>query len=229
MELSGTADRAEAGRAWVGREQGTGRAELGGAVLLGGESLGGGEAAGDVGGREEAVVTDLSEALGQDVEEEAADELVGGQGAGPCAVGFEDDALVGDVDEAAAGEGDAVGVAAEVSDDLDGPAEGPFGEDDPGGLGESAEQASKGDRIGEVRAAAGEAERGPIVGRAQPVEELPPEQGAEHAHGEEEVLLAGDPARPVFGEATAGDDAVQVGVEIELPGLPDRVRCAGPR
>ena len=47
------------------------------------------------------------------------------------------------------------------------------------------------------------------------------EAGAEDLDGEQEFRAAGDPAVMVWGEAAAGNDAVQVGVEVKVlaPGM----------
>ena len=44
----------------------------------------------------------------------------------------------------------------------------------------------------------------------EPFEEEPAEQARQHAHGQEEAALAGDPARPVRRQAAAGNDDVDV-------------------
>ena len=69
---------------------------------------------------EQAVVSDAMEAAGQDVDEEAANELAMGQrhdlvalmSVGAVVLPLEDDGVVVGGDEAAVGDGDAVGVAA---------------------------------------------------------------------------------------------------------------------
>src|SRR5437762_1853906 len=73
-----------------------------------------------------------------DVEQEAADELVGVEGHDLSLVVVaivlpqEADAAVGESDEAAVGDGDAMGIAGEVIEYLFGSAERPLGIDDPG-------------------------------------------------------------------------------------------------
>ena len=86
-----------------------------------------------VAGGEQSVVSDLDELVGQHVEQKSADELVGGEGAGLVAAGAEGDAVVGDAQQPRGGDGDAVGVAAEVAHDVLGAAEGALGVDDPVG------------------------------------------------------------------------------------------------
>ncbi len=73
---------------------------------------------------EQAVVSDAMESVRQDMDEEAPDELVGGQGHGlvanpsfvPIVFVFEGDAVIIMSDQAAVGDGDAVGVSGEVSE-----------------------------------------------------------------------------------------------------------------
>src|SRR5206468_3331762 len=88
---------------------------------------------------EQAVVADAVEAAGQDVDEEATDELVAGQrhdlhalaSLGAVVLPPEDDTVVVAGDEAAVGDGDAMGVAAEIGEHRLRPGEGSLGIDDP--------------------------------------------------------------------------------------------------
>ncbi len=91
------------------------------------------------------------EALGQDVHQEAADELVGGQRHrlvsarsvdAVVLVSEGDPALVG-FDEAVVGDGDAVGVARQIGEDGLGPAERLLGVDHPLGLTQRFEIATR--------------------------------------------------------------------------------------
>lgn len=89
---------------------------------------------------QEAVVADFDEAFGEQVESEAAEELFQGEGHGFAVVVVgvilvsEGDGVVWVVEvlETAFGEGDAMGVAGEVGQDLSGAGEGAFGIDIPG-------------------------------------------------------------------------------------------------
>ena len=86
---------------------------------------------------EESKVTDAMEAVGQGVEQEAPDELVGLQthGLDGAAVAIvlpgKGDMIVIAVLDAAVGDGDAMGVAAEIGENLRGSAERLLGVDDP--------------------------------------------------------------------------------------------------
>jgi hypothetical protein len=88
---------------------------------------------------QQAVVADAVEAQGQDVDEEAADELAWRQGHGlvPLAplgsvvLSLEGDTPVVEPDQAAVGDGDAVGVAGQVGEHRLGSGEGTLGVDYP--------------------------------------------------------------------------------------------------
>ena len=96
-----------------------GRLGLGlGRARLAEQRGGGGELVVDVGAAVEAEVPDLVEARGEDVEEEAPDELLGREGDLSAVLGAEGDGVVVEGDEAVVGDGDPVGVAAEVGEDL---------------------------------------------------------------------------------------------------------------
>ena len=91
---------------------------------------------------EQAVVADAVEALWQHVDEEAADELVGGERHALLAVAAldavilpsEGDAVLVEGDQAAVGDGDAVGIARQIGQHGLWTAERTLGIDDPFGL-----------------------------------------------------------------------------------------------
>ena len=84
-------------------------------------------------------MADTDEAIGQDVEQEAAKELHGIESHHLLAVVIaivlvmEANAASVEGDQAVLGDGDAVGIASQVGKDLSGAAEGPLGVDDPFG------------------------------------------------------------------------------------------------
>jgi hypothetical protein len=135
-----------------------------------------GERAGDVEGCEQAEVTDLDEASGQEVQQEAADELVGGQRGTRAVLGGEGDAAIVEGNEALVGDADAVGVATEVPEDLTRAPEGGLAVDDPGLAVEVVLEPSEGDGIGEVGAGSGELELPALAGAGERGEELAAEQ-----------------------------------------------------
>ena len=116
----------QAGR--LGRIAGGGHAEQFAAAFQGGTPSAVGE---------ESEVPDADKATGQDVKQEAAQELMGGNGHDLllAAVGIvpptEGDAIVFEGHEAMVGDGDAVGVAGQVVENVFGAAEGRLGVDHP--------------------------------------------------------------------------------------------------
>jgi hypothetical protein len=97
------------------------------------------EVASTIGFGKQSVVPDAVQALGQNVDEEAADELVGCEGhpfvtgrpVEPIVLVAEGDAILVGGDEAAIGDSDAVGVARQIVQNLLGPRERSFAVDDP--------------------------------------------------------------------------------------------------
>ena len=172
------------------------------------------------GGGVETDVADLVEALGQHVLHEAPEERDGGEGLDAAAAGAEDDVLGGNVDEAAIGDADAMGVAAEVGDDVPGFLEGLLGVDVPRELADPGDEAPEGGRVGEeldVCEVAGG------VSLAEDVQDLAAEQLAHDLDGEEEVAAKATEAKPIERQAAWGDDRVHVGVEAKVagPGMQD--------
>ena len=93
---------------------------------------------------------DPLEAVGEHVEEEAADELVGAErhallaSAVAVILPGEGDGCVVEADEAAVGDGDPVRVAGEIGEHLGGPGERALGVDDPFGAARRREVAREG-------------------------------------------------------------------------------------
>ena len=113
-----------AGRGWVGHAK-----ELAGQC----------DAAGAIAAGQEAIVADAVKPVGQHMDQETADELVGVErheliasvALGPVILPFESDALAGDGDEPAVGNSGAVCVAGKVGEDGVGSAKRSLGIDDP--------------------------------------------------------------------------------------------------
>ena len=112
--------------------------------------------AGDLG--EQAVVADAVEALGQDVDEEAANELVCCECHHLVAIGafdpivliFEADIVFVERDQPAVGDGDAMGVAGQISQYRLGSGEGPFAIDVPSDLAQRSQEGSEGGALSEM-------------------------------------------------------------------------------
>ena len=98
-----------------------------------------GDVLGTFAGGEQTIVADAVEACGQHVHEEAADELVHGErhhlvalaAFEPVVLPLEGDALVVACEQAAIGDGNAMGVAGEIAQDFLRPAEGALAVDSP--------------------------------------------------------------------------------------------------
>ncbi len=212
----GTAGDVEAGQA---QHQGVHRLDrAGGRGGLGQDLAAARELGGPGAVGEEAKVADADEAVGDDVEEEAADELRRLQlhHLDAIAVGVvlpaEAEAAVVEAENTLVGEGDAVGIAAQVLEDLFGAGEGAFGVYDPVILAELAEPLREGSGGREGGGGSGEDELARVEGAPEGVEVFATEDLGEGADREEEAGGRGDPARAVGGESAAGDDAVEVQV-----------------
>jgi hypothetical protein len=171
---------------------------------------------------EEAGVTDAMKAVRQGVEQEAADEFTGAEGddlrlAGVAIVfPAEGDFILGHGHQPRVCHGDAVRGAAEIGQHLFRPAERRLG--NPFQAPQVAEATSEDGRFGEV---------GEIVldGGAQLVEEEAAEKPRKDADRQEEARPAGDPAGALGRRATAGYDAMDMGMMLQR--LPPGVRPAG--
>jgi len=164
--------------------------------------------------REEAEVANADKAVGEDMEQEAANELGGRQGHDlhAVAVGIvlpaEAHDPVLEVEEALVGEGDAVGIAPEVLEDLLRAGEGRLGIDDPVVLAERGqprrEHAGGRERVGEEELAGG-------GGAGEGFEVFAAEDQREGADREEETgsSSSGNPVGAVGSQRAPCDDAVQ--------------------
>ena len=178
---------------------------------------------------EEAVVPDAVKAVGQDVEEKAADELVRGKphdAAAPAAAII----LVGechfifvDGDEPRIGDRGAMRVAGEIGKHSLGAAEGRLGVDDEGALPQRSHALGERGSLGERGQVAEEAELAASEGGCQAVEEQAAEGLRQGADGEQEIGFAGDPSLAVEGDAAAGDEAMDMRVMGQRlpPGVQD--------
>ena len=178
----------------------------------------------------ETEVTDADKAVGEDVEEKAADELLRGQpdeSVGPgllivaCAEGHRiyvqgDDALVGD--------GGAVGVLAEVAEDMLWAEEGRFGIGVPFDFPQAPDESFEGWAGFQVSDALGEENFSVLERLLEAVEKLSPEQVGQSADGYQEVVSCRDPLGAVLAEAPGGDHDVQVdvGEQVLVPCVQDR-------
>jgi len=176
---------------------------------------------------EEAEVADADEAAWEQVQQEAAEELVGGQAhdAPPVAMSgvspAEADLAVSEADQPAVGDADAMGIRAEIAQRVLGSAEGPLGVDDPVVTEQDSEPGGEAAWLGKRCEVAVELELAFVERSPKPGEELAPEDTAEHLDRQEERTARRDPAGVIRCQAAGGDDAVHVWMMLEtlVPGM----------
>jgi len=163
-------------------------------------------------------VADAVEPVGQDVDQEAADELVGverdelvaGGALGPVIFAFEGHALAVEGDEPAIGNSSPVRVAGKIGEDSTGSAKRPLGIDYPFALAQCGEEGLEGRRRGEGGLVGEELQAPGLVGGGQPFEEQATEEAREHLDRQEEAGPAGNPVLAVERETAARYDDVGV-------------------
>jgi hypothetical protein len=118
------------------------------------------------------------------MEQEAAQELFDSQSHEPLLVAVggiapaEGDVALGESNQPAVGDGDAMGVGAEIAQDMFRAAEGPFGVNDPVVVEQHPQPSSEGARLSKWQQAAVELEFTSMEGVAQPGDELAAEDAA---------------------------------------------------
>ena len=175
---------------------------------------------------EDAIVTDAHEAGRQDVQEEAADELGGFERhhAAPVAVSVvlvtKAHRIVGETDEPVIGDGDAMGVAAEIVEHLRGAGEGTLGVDHPVGFVQGIEQTALLAWLAECCAGSSKFQRATVKQAREAGDELATKDLGERFDREEKPASRGDPVA-VGGECAGGHQAMQVQVlgERLAPGV----------
>ncbi len=178
---------------------------------------------------EEAEMADATEAFGQDVLQKAAHELVGverhrlGLAAGAIIFPSETNAVFGAVEKPAIGDGNAMGVAAEVVEDLAWTAERALGVDEPFDAALRGEIGAEGGRFGERRLFAEKLQAGGVERRAEAFKEPTTIEARQNVDRKEEVGPTGDPS-PIRPETAARNNAVDVRVMRERlpPSMQDR-------
>src|SRR5712691_4754566 len=159
------------------------------------------------------------EPLWEDVEEEAPDELVGGErhGAEPrlpvaaIVLVTEGHGALVEADEAAVREGDAVGVAGEIGEHRFGPGGGRWLDvEEPFLSPERGKMCGKGLPATQAFDLAEQCQPARRVGIGEPGQEEPPEQAGEHPHGQQEARSARHPARVVMRYPAGWDDDVEM-------------------
>ena len=134
------------------------------------------------------------------MEQEAAQELIDGQSHEPFLVAVggiapsEGDVAVGESNQPAVGNGDAMSIGAEITQHMFRSAEGRLGVDDPVVAEQYSQPCAEGVWLGKRQQAAVELELTSMEGVAKSGDELAAEDTAEHADGKEEGTPGGDPA-----------------------------------
>ncbi len=142
---------------------------------------------------EQSIVADALEAVGQDMQQEASDELVRVEGHDlaatvvPVVLPAEGDGAVPDLGQAGVGDGDAVGVAAEVVEHLLWPAEGRLGIDDPVDAARRLQLLGKASGLVEVDEGSAEDQLACPESLVEGFEEQTAEQAGQHAGRQEEA------------------------------------------
>jgi len=176
-------------------------------------------------------MADFGEALGQDVEKEASEELDCGEAEGFEAIAVtvvlvskSDGASLGiESAEAGVGDGDAVSVATQVIQDVLGTCHRALGKDHPALSLELAKQLSEGGGLAERLEVTLEAELAGGVKLEQTGAELGAEDPTDGVKGKEPASLVGSGPGVLSGQATASDQAVEVRMvhEVLAPGMKD--------
>src|SRR5262244_2717509 len=173
-------------------------------------------------------MADAMKPVWQNVEQEAADKLVGTEG--HCAVPrlpvaavvlvAEGHAALVESNEPAVGDGDAMGVAGEIGKHCFWPGEGRLGVDEPVLSLERREMRSEGLTTTPLLDLAKEREPTRRVGVGERRSEEPPEQAGKHAHRQQEAGLAAHPARSIERYPTARHNHMDVRMVAPTPTIP---------
>ena len=173
-------------------------------------------------------MSDTVKTVGQAVDQKAPNELVRSErhhlwriATSVIAPTERNGCLVG-ADQATVGDGDAVRVAAEISEDMPGRAEWWLRKDNPVLTTKLPNRCCKGVVIIEPGERARKAQPACQMSGLKPFEEKPPENAGEHMDGQEEARSAGEPALTIH-ERAAGNETVDMGMMGERlsPGMED--------
>ena len=160
-------------------------------------------------------MADAMEAVRQAVDEEAPDELVRIERHQPGCVAVtviapaEGYAGLVRADQATVGDGDPVGVAAKVGEDMFGRTERRLRIDDPALASQQPDRGCEGTGVSQPVERAGEAQPSGRMGHLKPIEEQPPEQARENMDRQEEGRSAAEPSS-IRGERAARNEAMNV-------------------
>jgi hypothetical protein len=128
----------------------------------------------------------------------------------------EADSIVVEGDETVVGDGNAVSVASQIVEDMFCPGERRLGVDDPVLTEELMEETAEAIGLSEADERAVELELVLVKDLLEPGGELAAEDAAEYADGQEETWRGGDPAGAILSQAASMNDAVDVGMMLEV-------------
>jgi hypothetical protein len=170
---------------------------------------------------EESEVADAHESWRQHMEQKSAQELIDFKSHGPLLVAVrgvspaEGDVAIGESDQPAVGDGDAMSVSAEIAQHMFRSSEGPLGIDDPVLAEQHTQPGPERTRLGQRQQATEELELTSMECVAKSGDELAAEDTAEHADGQEEGAPGGDPAGVIRSEAAGGNYTVDMGMKLQ--------------
>jgi hypothetical protein len=176
---------------------------------------------------EEAEVADADEASREQVQEKATQELIDWQCRDPLLVAVrgvspaEADVAVGESNESAVGDADAMGVCTQIAQSMFRSSEGRLGIHHPVVTEQEPEPGSEAAWLSKRNESTVELERAFTERILQTSNELASEDTAEHLDGEEEGATRGDPVGVVRCKAACGDHTVDMGMMLQplIPGM----------
>src|ERR1700744_5019754 len=176
---------------------------------------------------EEAEVPDAVKSVRQHMDQEAADELLGREGhrlpaaVVPVILPAEAEFAVIHGQQAVVGDGDAMGIAPYVVEDLSRPGERPLGIDHPLCLPGRRQVAPERRRLMQVTMFGEEVQLAGGKGLLEVPQEQTPKHPRQHPHRQKEPRPAGDPALPVWRDAAAGNQEMNVRMvrQVLCPGV----------
>ena len=167
---------------------------------------------------QEAIVADALEPAGEDVKQEATDELLGAEGhhlrvvVVAIVLPTEADPAILHLEQAMIGDGDTVGVASEVSQHGFRSSEGRLGVDDPFGLVGRSQVAPEDVPVSERLEGREELQLAGIKGFLQILQKQATKKASQHSNRQEESGTARDPSISIGRESATGDHAMEVGM-----------------
>ncbi len=171
-------------------------------------------------------MADTNEALGKQMQEEAAQELIEREGhqfflivvrriaptKGDLAVGQRYQSMVGD--------GDAVGVTAEILEHIFGAAEGRFGVDDPIFSEQRSQPGREDFGLRKQSQIAGKMKLAVLKGGLESGDEFAAKHTSEYLDGKKEARTGSNPAGVIERESAGGDNTVDMGMKTPTPTVP---------